>query len=238
MKKLFYLLFVLLINGCTKAQPPTQPAYEPIIPGHEAINVKFLKPHKVKYKKPGGEMTYVMKETTREGKAVFELAIYFNQDESGVPDLIYIDKATLGYAGRKMEMTDYTLDVKFQDKRFSGALNPTENSSYTRVVYDKNYEHNAFEPAVINYFIASLPLEKGYKVSLPVFDLNNGSEMYWSNIEVIGKEKVQIGDREYETWKVVSKGIKHKTIWVSTEAPYAIRMKTKGSGGTWKLVNK
>lgn len=237
MKHVIYTLLALFIASCTDAQPPVQPMYEVVVPGSDQINTGFLKPHEIKYSKPGAEMTYVMKEVTRNGKALYELAIYFNWGE-GIPDLIYIDKETLGYSGRKMEMKDYILDVKFENNHFSGALEPTEGSSYNKVVYDKNYEHNAFEPAVINYFIAALPLKKGYKASIPVFDLNNGSEMYWSNIEVVGQEKVKIGDRTYDTWKVVSKGIKHKTIWVSTEVPYAIKMKTKGSGGTWKLVNE
>ncbi len=237
MKYIIYTLLTLFIASCTDAQPPVQPQFEVVVPGSDQINAGFVKPHKIKYSKLGAEMTYVMKEVTRNGKSVYELAIYFN-GSGGKPDLIYIDKETLGYSGRKMEMKDYILDVKFENNHFSGSLDPTEGSSYSKIVYDKYYEHNAFEPAVINYFIAALPLEKGYKASIPVFDLNKGSTMYWSNIEVLGKEKVNIGDRAYETWKVVSNGIKQKTIWVSTEVPYAIKMKTKGSGGTWKLVNE
>ncbi len=235
MKNIFCLLFIISLYGCSDAQPPTKPLYQAILPGDPALFTKRVSPHKVKYKKSGGSMTYVMKEVSKYGKDTYELAIYFNKDESGIPDLIYIDKNTLGYAGRRLEMKDYIIDVKFENNRFLGKLEPTAGSDYNEVKYDKEYLHNAFEPAVINYFITSLPLEKGYKASIPVFDLNKGSQMFWSNIEVLGKEIVKVNGKKYDTWKVKSSGIKEKTIWVSTEVPYAIKMKTKGSFGTWEL---
>ncbi len=181
-------------------------------------------------------MLYIMKEVEREGKSVYELAVYFNADESAVPDRMYFDKHTLGYVGRRLEMKAYTIDVSFSTSQFTGELIPAEGSDFRPRKYDKTYPHNAFEPAIINYFIAALPLAPGYKASIPVFDLNDGSQMYWSDIEVLKQEKITVGDRTYDTWKVISRGIKEKTIWVSTEVPYAIKMKTKGSFGTWELV--
>ena len=133
-------------------------------------------------------------------------------------------------------MKAYVLDIKFDENRLTGSLEPTPGSDYKPVTYDKSYPHNAFEPAVINYFIAALPLTKGYKASIPVFDLNNGSEMFWTNIEVVGREKVKVGGKVYETWKVESHGIKEKTVWIAEDVPYAIKMKTKGSWGTWEAT--
>ncbi len=236
MKNLLILTITISIYGCSTAQPPGKPSFDPVIPGDAALVVDRIVPHKIKYEKSGGNMTYVMDEVIKDGKEAYELKIYFNQDESGIPDKIYIDKKTLGYIGRRLEMKDYIIDVKFSNNRFSGKLDPTEGSDYTEVVYDKEYPHNAFEPAVINYFIAALPLKKGYTASIPVFDLNKGSQMFWSNIEVLGRESVKVDGKKYETWKVKSTGIKEKTIWVSTEVPYALKMKTKGSWGTWELV--
>ncbi len=183
-------------------------------------------------------MTYIMKEVEKNGQEAYELAVYYNVDEStGTPDLMYFDRTTLGYIGRKMEMQAYTLEVNFANKNFSGTLTPTANSEYSPRTYNKDYPHNGFEPAIINYFIAALPLKEGYKASLPVFDLNNGSEMYWSNIEVLKRETIKLNSKSYDTWKVLSKGIKEKTIWVTTTEPYAIKMKTKGAGGTWLVID-
>lgn len=236
MKNLAILTLAILICSCSKAQPPTKPSFDPVVPGDASFVVDRITPHKVMYEKTGGKMTYVMDEVTKDGREAYELKIYFNQDESGIPDKIYIDKETLGYLGRRLEMKDYIIDVKFSDNRFSGKLEPTEGSEYTEMIYDKEYPHNAFEPAVINYFIVALPLEMGFNASIPVFDLNKGSQMFWTNIEVLGKETIKVKGKKYEAWKVQSSGIKEKTIWVSTEVPYALKMKTKGSFGTWELV--
>lgn len=233
-----FLGIMLFLSGCSGSHKPSkEPMYQVVIPGDLKLRASRIKPHKVKYEKSGGFMTYVMNETEWEGRQIYELAIYFNTDESGTPDLIYIDKETLGYVGRRMEMPEYSLQVKFYQNKFQGELVPTEGSDIKRRTYNKVYPHNAFEPAVINYFITALPLKKGYKASLPVFDLNAGSQMYWANIEVIGKEQLDVGGRTFETWKVVSKGIKEKIIWVSTNEPYAIKMKTKGTWSTWELAS-
>ena len=130
MKKLINLAFVLVVVGCSNAQkPPTSPAHQTVLPGDAALNTELMKPHKIKYTKSGGYMSYIMKEVEKNSRPAYELAIYFNQDESGKPDLIYFDKETLGYLGRKMEMKDYTLEVAFSKNHFGGNLTPTEDQT-------------------------------------------------------------------------------------------------------------
>lgn len=228
-------IILLFTANAATAQPPAEPLYQKVLPGNPALQVQRMSAHTVRYKKLFGEMLYEMTEATLEGVAVYKLEIYFNQDKEGVPDIIYLDAATLGYAGRRLELDDYTVDVRFTKGRFTGNLIPTADSDYQAVVYDKAYPHGAFEPAVINYFIAALPLAEGYTASLPVFSLNNGSEMHWSNIEVLAREDIRIDGKNYTTWKVQSSGIREKTIWISEDVPYAIKMQTEGVFGTWEL---
>jgi len=229
------ILFMMAIMRTTLANAQAEPIYPVVLPGDPSLHSERMVPHEVIYKKFGGVMLYAMDRVEVEGKNTFRVQIYFNDDKSGVPDTLYFDPETLAYTGRTLVLNDYTIDVKVQDGHFTGSLTPSEGSDYNPATYDKIYEHGAFEPAIINYFIAALPLAEGYKASIPVFDLNNGSQMLWSNIEVLGRESVKIGGQTFDTWKVKSNGIREKTIWVTTSEPYAIKMDTKGVFGTWKL---
>lgn len=230
------LLLTLLVSCGAKAQKP-DPIYNKVLPGDQSLTPNRISAHKVTYKKGRGTMIYDMHKVTKWGKEVYELAIYFG-DESATPDLIYMDLNSLGFAGRRLQMdkAGYTLDLQFENNTMKGALEPHEGSDYEHRAYNKVHPHEAFEPAVINYAIAALPLKEGYTASIPTMDLNNGSEIIWANIKVEKREKVTIGSKTFDTWKVSSNGIRNKTIWVTTTEPYVIKMKTKGNPGTWELV--
>ncbi|GAB5525187.1 MAG: hypothetical protein Roseis2KO_30590 [Roseivirga sp.] len=230
------LIMALLVSCGAKAQKP-DPIYQKVLPGDVSLVPSRMTSHKVTYKKGRGTMIYDMHKTTKWGKEVYELAIYFG-DESATPDLIYMDINSLGFAGRRLQMdkAGYTLDLQFDQNTMKGALNPHEGSDYEYREYNKVHPHEAFEPAVINYAITALPLKEGYTASIPTMDLNNGSEIIWANIKVEKREKVTIGSRTFDTWKVISNGIRNKTLWVTTTEAYVIKMKTKGNPGTWQVV--
>lgn len=240
MKKRFNILSVLvlalLVSCGAKAQKP-DPIYQKVLPGDVNLVSDRISPHKVTYKKGKGAMIYDMHKVSKLGREVYELAIYFG-DESATPDLIYMDINSLGFAGRRLQMdkAGYTLDLQFAKNTMKGALTPHEGSKYEHREYNKVHPHEAFEPAVINYAITALPLEVGYTASIPTMDLNNGSEIIWANIKVEKREKVTIGSKTFDTWKVTSNGIRKKTLWVTTTEPYVIKMKTKGNPGTWEVV--
>lgn len=240
MKKQFnvatMLLLALLVSCGAKAQKP-DPIYNKVLPGDQNLTPNRISAHKVTYKKGKGTMIYDMHKVNKWGKEVYELAIYFG-DENATPDLIYMDLNSLGFAGRRLQMdkAGYTLDLQFENNTMNGALEPHEDSDYEHRAYNKVHPHEAFEPAVINYAITALPLKAGYTASIPTMDLNNGSEIIWANIKVEKREKVTIGGKTFDTWKVSSNGIRNKTVWVTTTEPYVIKMKTKGNPGTWELV--
>jgi hypothetical protein len=227
-----------LFSCSTKAQNP-DPIYQKVLPGDPSLAISRITPHQVKYrkgKKVG--MVYDMHPSNKWGKEVIELIVYFGADTNSTGDHMYFNPQTLSFAGRllKMDSQGYTIDLKMEDTHMTGELQPHEGSKYTCQEYDKRHPHDAFEPAVINYAITALPLKEGYTASIPTMDLNKGSQIIWANIKVEGREKVTIDGRTYDTWKVTSDGIRNKTVWVSTEVPYVIKMKTKGNSGTWEVV--
>lgn len=238
-KSLFWSSLILLSSGlvgCSNSVN-TLPIYNKVIPGSDQINPQRITAHKIRYQKMGSEMFYQVDRVTYNSQPTWRFQVLFKRDGSqAIPDAMYAATKDLAYLGRRLSMKDYVIDVKVENNHFYGELLPTDTSDYSPVKYDKRYPHGAFEPAIINYFIAALPLAEGYKASIPVFDLNQGSQMLWSNIEVLGRETLELNGKRYDTWKVLSKGIKNKTLWISTSEPYAIKMETDGSFGSWQLV--
>ena len=222
------------VLGCSAAETP-KAEFKKVLPSDPSITNERIAEHTVFYKKAGNLMKYVMRKASYGGKEVYKLEVFFNPTPDALPDTIYLDPDSLAFVGRHLALSAYTIKVSFDNGIFSGSLTPSEESEYAAVEYNKTYEHEAFEPAVINYAMSVLPLEQGYRASIPVFDLNNGSQLFWSNIEVIGREKVTLGDRVFDTWKVNSRGIRNKTIWVSVNKPYAIKMETEGNVGAWEI---
>ncbi|WP_298756873.1 hypothetical protein [uncultured Psychroserpens sp.] len=233
-KYIIVLVCCMFMFSCSNGQVSEGPIYDKVIPGQAEIEYSKIQPHKIEYKKMGGKMIYDLKKVNKYDKEVYEMNIYFG-NESGTPDKIYFDINSLEYVGRVLDLKDYIIDVSFKESVFKGNLKPKGGSDYKPVDYNKEYPHNGFEPAIINYYIAALPLKMGYTASIPTFDLNGESSMIWANIKVVDEEIVKVAGKKYDTWKVSSIGIREKTIWISKDLGYAVKMKTKGAGGTWKL---
>ncbi len=226
--------------GCTpsaKSEPPEEPQFQKILPGDDSIDTDLLSDHKIEYSKPGGSMTVRVERELLGARPLITTNVWFNTDDTAPnPDTIQHDAATMSFYSRKFGNPEvYVIDFKFVQGRFTGALTPGPESNFTAVDYDKAYSHGGFEPAIIFNAIRTLPLAIGYKASIPVFDLNDGAQMYWSNIEVVGREEVHVGGKSYDTLKVVSKGIRTKTLWFVDSLPYPVQMKTNGSPGLWKV---
>ena len=232
-------IFLAAAIGCAPnagAEPPTEPAFQAVVPGDPSIDTSRLSDHKVKYTKLGGKMTVLVEKSSIDGRDLITTTVWFNMDETAPnPDIVQHDAQSMGFVRRTFGNPDvYVIDVKFKDGRFLGSLTPGPESNYSPIEYDKPYPHEGFEPAIIFNAIRTLPLEEGYEASIPVFDLNNGSQMFWSNITVAGREQVTVGGRTYDTLKVVSEGIRNKTLWFADHLPYPVQMKTEGSPGLWK----
>ncbi|TRY31439.1 DUF3108 domain-containing protein [Aliiglaciecola sp. M165] len=236
LKTIGLTLAIMSCSACGNTEP-AKPIYPKMLPAQIETENTQNWAHDIRYEKTGGTMRYVMEPVNKDGKALLKLQIYFNPQADSIPDTIYLDPKTMAFVERRLELPKYLIQVKYEDGLFHGDLTPAPDSDFNPVKYNKTYPHGAFEPAVINYAIKALPLAEGFEASIPVFDLNNGSQMLWSNIKVLGREEVEVNGQTYDTWKVESHGIREKIIWVSVDQPYAIKMQTKGNFGTWLLAN-
>lgn len=241
------LLSAMLLAGLCATQACAQPKfanetgeplYERVLPGSTAIDASGLKPGVVRYVNKTNQMNIGLEQEEYDGVDVMTARVWFNAAiGEGRPDTIRFDRDSLAFVHRNLGNPDiYVIDVAFtNDNRFVGELVAGADSGYTSRTYDKAYLHRGFEPSILFFYVPALPLELGYKASLPTFDLNDGSQMIWANISVAGREKVKIGDRTFDTLKVVSNGIKKKTIWVAPEYPFPVKMITQGSLTPWVL---
>ncbi|GAB4196443.1 MAG: hypothetical protein Tsb002_29780 [Wenzhouxiangellaceae bacterium] len=241
-RTLLFCCLLLAFTACTSsARTPPEPIYPKVLPGDASLNPAIITPHRLRYRKSGMFMVYDVRPVRYGDTNAIQAKIFVNQEyaDDVATDTIIFDRKTLAYRARQLgggADSPYRLEIEVQDHHLTGQLTPGQGSDYQPRSYDKQYPHDAFEPAIINYFIAALPLSEGYRASLPVFDLNDGSQMFWSNIEVLGRETLTIDGHTFDTWKVFSDGIKQKTIWISTNAPYAVQMKTSGNWGAWQIV--
>lgn len=240
--KIATILLALNLTACLQPAhtAPAQPAHKQVLPGSDDIDPDRLGSHKVTYKKTGGVMVVHVDRDTHAERPTIRTKVWFNTAVlSKTPDTVRHDAETMGFVSRHFgDPEQYVIDVRFEDNKFVGDLIPGKDSGYKPVKYDKAYPHGGFEPAIIFNVIRTLPLAEGYRASIPVFDLNDGSRMYWANIEVTGTEKLKLAGKTYDTLKVVSEGVRKKTLWFADGVPYPIQMETQGALGVWKVASE
>lgn len=235
-----WILLLTVIYSCSKNNQNENVAlYQKVLPGSENLEISsfFFKTHK--YSKPWGAMVYDIEEVLIDNNEYWQLNIDFKVNGKASPDTVYFDAKTLAFSKRsfKNAFSKYNGVLKFENNKLVGQLAPYAQDSKlkTSLVYDKVFPHDVFEPAMLNYVLGVLPLKKGYKASLPMLDLNDGSSIIWANVEVIGTENVRIKGKTYKTWKVLSKGSREKIFWIDIESKAMIKMKNKGVWFQWKL---
>ena len=234
-----------LVSCANPATAPSEekvnagPQYDVILPGSEALSPDRLETGRIRYVKTGGKMTIDVERGQRDDQPIYAADVWFNADPGdGRPDAITFSAESLALVSRNFGNPEvYVIDVAVSaDGHFTGALTPGENSDYSPRVYDKQHPHSAFEPSVLFLYMPALPLDDSFKASLPTFDLNDGSQIIWANMEAVGREMVSVGGERVEALKVVSDGVRKKTFWMAEGYAYPVKMTTQGAPGAWTLV--
>ncbi|MEP5611367.1 MAG: hypothetical protein ABJP45_03925 [Cyclobacteriaceae bacterium] len=213
----------------------SDPLYQRVLPGSASIDLEKIEEGVISYKKFRGKMTHHLSEIGSHYKLFIEFVV--NAKEA--PDTVYFDKETLAFERRHFYNAwgKYTGKLRFENDKLIGEITPDETGSQLQeqLVFNKQYDFELFEPAMLNYIIGALPLSMGFSASLPMLDLNKGSELIWANIKVEGEEIVKSNGNQYETWRVTSYGSRNKIFWIDKHRNVMVKMQNEGVKFNWKL---
>lgn len=230
MKKLIFYSLLLPMLSCSGQDTGLN---KKILPGDPSVDVTKVSDHYVRYERDGGLMNYELKKVKKDGKDLFQLALHVEMKGQIWPDTILFDANSFGLAGRSLvnRRGGFKAKIAIDKVKLNATVDELPGKSLDwKGDYSHTYPHELFEISVLNYAIKTLPLKAGYKASLPVFMFNLDFTIGWVDVEVVAKEKLKIGSKKYDVWKVNAIGgkIGDKTFWISDELPYALKIESKG----------
>ena len=227
-----------MMTGCKEPIPPHPgPIYKKIYPGSSEIDVSKLQPERIHYSKFRGSMIYNLEKLDQSDEPLFRLFIDFKVNGRNAPDSVYFSTKDLSFKKRWFHnaFANYTGQLSMEDKTLRGQIIPEEESSLTdKLVFNKTFKHKVFEPAILHYVLSCLPLELGYRASLPMLDLNDGSSVIWANIEVVEETTTKVAGKRRKVWKIISHGSRYKTFWLLADEPVFVKMKNQGVKFKWR----
>jgi tetratricopeptide (TPR) repeat protein len=97
--------------------------------------------------------------------------------------------------------------------RFKGGTESANQVSLDRTVYDE---------AQVPFLLRCLPLQEGYKTTMPVFDPSNGS-IYNEKIAVVARETIAVPAGRFDCFKIiVTRRNAEMKYWLSSDHPFYI----------------
>ncbi len=127
------------------------------------------------------------------------------------------------------------ITATIRDAELSGSLSPLDGGD--PLIINTTLDTAVIEEATLWMVLVSLPLEEGFRATVPGFGVSRSTRKFATRqigIEVTGRETIKGGDSErYDCWVVdVSwPGIDFKeTHWIADKPPYTIQKKTVSGG--------
>jgi tetratricopeptide (TPR) repeat protein len=129
---------------------------------------------------------------------------------------------------QKSNMMGIDIRAKYDRDRveisgFKSGVESSNQVSLDRAVYDE---------AQIPFLLRCLPLQEGYKITIPVFDPSNGS-IYDIKVAVVARETIEVPAGRFDCFKIVTarKNAELK-YWLSSDHPfYIVKMDLLGMMG-------
>lgn len=222
MKKLFLIFFVCICTVFVFGQ-------HKILPGHQSIKVDLIKIgnsamgyYFVKNGNPLEMCTYQTEVSTNDNQLVFSSKLIFLKSDKQWKEQIVLDKNTLKPISRKSERETRTFDIKYANINKGGY----------------------FDIATYPLILCALPLNTGYKATIPVIDYDSANKDKIQNVNITDvKSNIYNSELtgEHQVWKVSvneesTGNLYDYFIDKNSRKIYKITVSSKGN--TFMLVDK
>lgn len=154
-------------------------------------------------------------------------------------DHIVLDRHTLELIGRYapyFAIGKHYLSATITGQELSGSLNPLDGGD--PLIINTHLDESVFEESTLGVILASLPLQIGYRASLPRLAISASTRLFAAekiSIHVIDQEEVAAGDgKMYLAWVVAAEwtGADYQEVhWVANIPPYSIIKKATFPNG-------
>ncbi|MEX2530417.1 MAG: insulinase family protein [Gemmatimonadota bacterium] len=112
-------------------------------------------------------------------------------------------------------------EVAVEDGRLLGSADLPEQMGGSRS-YDEVWPEGTLLPGMDDYALAIAELDQGARLSIPVFDVTQGSREVYS-AEITGREEVETPAGTFDTWRVEFQGAEGTVLlFLRTEAPHVL----------------
>lgn len=186
---------------------------------------------------PWGEQRLVKGEI--DGRETWNIVNSIYSAPNPLIDHIVLDRSTLEFLGRfapYFAIGKHYLAATIRDGELSGSLNPLDGGD--PIIMNTQLDSKVFEEASLGLVLASLPLEVGYRATVPRLAISASAQSFLQgtiDIHVTNREEITGGDQKsYFCWVVEAtwSGVDyHEVHWISDAPPYSIQKKATFPNG-------
>jgi hypothetical protein len=174
---------------------------------------------------PMGRLSDVVRVDTINGAPVLRRVQLLQRNMQQLVDSTLTDVNTFAPRQHRSQQPTRRITLDFTGRRVKGALAP---EGVPPVVLDTTLAVAAFDSGNWDLVMRALPLDSGYKVRFPVYDIDVGLHQY--QVEVTGSTTVQ-GELAHVVIFTMAKG-REAVVWVGKSSGLVLQMETMVSQNT------
>ena len=206
--------FVLAAAGHRSAQRPGGPvtAHDTVQAGDAVVDAARLKPFALLREltltrgdtvKPFGRQSEELTSDTLDGRPVLLDVLTFETPNATTVDSSWIDARTLRPLRMRSSNAARVVSLEFEGQRVRGGITP---SSGAPTPLDQHLGVRPFEWNMFGLALSALPLEAGYRATMPVY-MDRFGRVVWYAVEVVRDTSiVRANGHRAPMWEVVAIG--------------------------------